>query len=162
MKVPCKVCAQFLDPVWVEVGVDAHPSCESDFECPHGVERGPRYCPFCRKTNPGLTAPIALEKARKPVERQVVLVGAEHPQTSQLAAQRALPSSGSKRRLVLDAIRESGDGLCDWQLERLLEWKHESASACRRSLVKDGWVQDSGRVRPVPDTGNAAIGWVTA
>ena len=162
MKARCTVCAQFLDPIWTEIGVDVHPSCEPIFDCPHGVERGPRYCPFCRKATPGLALPIVPEGARKPVERQVVLVGANHPQTSHDAAQRALPSSGSKRRMVLDAIRDSGDGLCDWQLERDLEWKHESASACRRSLVKDGWVQDSGRVRPVPDTGNPAIVWVTA
>lgn len=161
--VACKICHTRLDPVWVESGFDTHITCADRASCEHGEERGPRYCALCRRRNlvidPTQTPP---ESPRRPVEALVAPVGLNHPETAQNTAQRVLPSSGSKRRIVLDAIRDSGDGLCDWQLERLFGWKHESASACRRSLVKDGWLIDSGRTRPVPDTGNRAIVWVLA
>lgn len=157
--VRCEVCSTPMDPVWAEIGEVKHPTCEYPVECAHGEPRGARYCALCRRANPQIIAPEPPERPRKPVNRDVVLVGHKHPETSLQAAQRALPSSGSKRRLILDAIRDSGDGLCDWQLERMFEWKHESASACRRSLVKDGWLRDSGRTRPVPDTGNPATVW---
>jgi len=162
MTVNCRYCGYRLDPFWVEAGYDYHGTCQPDFDCPHGVERGPRYCPFCRRDH-NLHPPQPPEKPRRrAVETPTALVGHNHPQTSIDAAQRVLPSSSSKRRMILDAIRESGDGLCDWQLEHQFQWKHESASACRRSLVKDGWLKDSGRTRPVPDTGNAAIVWEVA
>lgn len=156
MTTNCRVCNTRIDQFWVQMGVDVHPTC--DQPCDHGEPRGPRYCALCRRQRP---IPATTD-TRPPVERNVVLVGHQHPPTAQAAAQRALPASGTKRAMVLDAIRASDDGLCDWELERLFAWKHESASACRRSLVKDGWLADSGRTRPVPDTGNAAIVWVIA
>lgn len=161
----CRYCDTPLDRVWAEIGYDYHVTCIDALQCPHGVERGMRYCPLCRRernitiTTPAMTAIKARKSARRPVEAAVAPVGHNHPGTAKAAAQRVLPASGSKRRMVLDAIRDSGDGLCDWQLERLFGWKHESASACRRSLVADGWLKDSGRTRPVPDTGNRAIVW---
>lgn len=158
MAAVCSVCGTRLDPVWAEMGYDTHVTCDGSMACAHGEIRGPRFCALCRHANAAIVAPQ--RETRPAIERNVVLVGAAHPSTSYSAAARVLPSSGSKRRMVLDAIRDSGDGLCDWQLERLFDWKHESASACRRSLVKDGWIGDSGRTRPVPDTGNPAIVWV--
>lgn len=157
MPAACTICGTRLDHVWAEMGYTMHVSCEGTQMCEHGEPRGPKFCAFCRRANAML---IPTQPARPPVDRNVVLVGAQHPATSHNAALRALPSSGSKRRTVLDAIRDSGDGLCDWQMEHQFSWKHESASACRRSLVKDGWIVDSGRTRPVPDTGNPAIVWV--
>lgn len=147
----CRICSYRLDPYWVEIGVDVHPSCE-DLQCEHGEPRGARYCALCRR------AAAASATPKPDVDRNVAPVGHTHPVTAIVAAQRALPGTGTKRRMVLDAIRTSG-GLCDWELERLFGWKHESASACRRSLVQDGWLVDTGQTRPVPDTGNPAVVW---
>ena len=153
----CKVCNTALDPFWAGLGVDMHPTCQ-DYSCTHGEPKGPRYCALCKRKShiPGQTTAYG----KPPVERNVAPVGMAHPITARAAADRALPNTGSKRRMVLDAIRERPDGLCDWELEHLFQWKHESASACRRSLVKDGWLKDSGRTRKVPDTGNPAIVWI--
>lgn len=149
----CKICRLPLDPIWVEMGVDTHPTCE-DNPCDHGERRGPRYCALCRVR-------AASPAGQPPIDRNVAPVGQFHPPTARAAARRALPGTGTKRRMIYDVIAKSADGLCDWELEKTFDWKHESASACRRSLVKDGWLQDSGRTRPVPDTGNPAIVWVT-
>lgn len=155
----CSVCHTRLDPVWADMGYTVHVNCDGSLECAHGEVRGPRYCAICRRSNTAIVPPEREDK-RPPVERNVVAVGLAHPITSHQAAMKTLPSTGTKRRMVLDAIRDSGDGLCDWQLEKTFGWKHESASACRRSLVTDGWLCDSGRTRPVPDTGNPATVWV--
>lgn len=155
----CRLCWTRLDDVWAGMGYDTHPGCTMAIECDHGEPRGPRYCALCRRANPDMAAPDPVD-GRKPVDRNVVLVGHDHPETSKAAAGRAWPASGTKRALLLQAIKESIDGLCDFELEARFGWKHESASACRRSLVMDGWLRDSGRVRKVPDTGNDAIVWV--
>ena len=148
----CKFCHTRLDPVWAEAGYDSHVTCEEGMGCMHGEIRGPKACALCRKKSG------TPERAKPPVERNVASVGARHPETSHAAAARSLPATGSKRRMIMDAIRENG-GLCDWELERKFDWKHESASAARRSLVVDGWLEDSGKRKQVPDTGNAAIVW---
>lgn len=155
----CKLCFTRLDDVWAGMGYDSHPGCTVRTECVHGEPRGPRYCALCRRANPDIVTPEP-DKRKKSVDRDVVLVGHNHPETSKAAAARALPASGTKRAILLDAIKGSADGLCDFELEQRFAWKHESASACRRSLVKDGWLRDSGRRRKVPDTGNDAIVWV--
>lgn len=158
----CVRCHQRLDPIWPATGYDTHPTCDDDFACIHGTPRGPKYCAICRRANPAITPPEPPPKPgrRKPVEAPAAPVGKDHPRTSKDAAARALPATGTKRRMVYEAITASPDGLCDWQLEAMYGWKHESASACRRSLVTDGWLADSGRTRPVPDTGNPAIVWI--
>lgn len=154
----CRICNQRLDPVWHEIGEDTHPSCEKQEACPHGEPRGSMACPLCRRS---LGLVHASKTERPSVERNVVSVGTSHPATSKIAAARVLPATGTKRRLVYEAIRQSIFGMCDWELEQKFQWKHESLSACRRSLVVDGWVVDSGMTRPVPDTGNEAIVWIT-
>jgi hypothetical protein len=152
----CTICGTRIDAVWYESGYRTHVTCEDIVACQHGEPRGPRYCAICRKANCMVIAP----DPRPAIGRNTTMVAPSHPETAQHAANRVLPLTGSKRRMVIDAIMASIEGLCDWQLERLFRWKHESASACRRSLVKDGWLMDSGRTRPVPDTGNPAIVWV--
>jgi hypothetical protein len=148
----CKYCHTRLDPVWAEAGYDSHVTCEEGMGCPHGELRGPKACAICRRN----AGPV--KEANPPVNRNVASVGSKHPVTSIIAAERTMPTTGTKRRMIMDAVLENG-GLCDWELERKFDWKHESASAARRSLVVDGWLEDSGRRRPVPDTGNAAIVW---
>jgi len=152
----CRICDQRLDPVWVEIGEDTHPTCAAQEPCTHGEPRGPQACALCRR------ASRIVRTERAPIDRDVIAVSTKHPKTSHAAAERALPATGTKRRMIIDAIRESVWGLCDWELERKFAWKHESASACRRSLVVDGWLVDSGLTRPVPDTGNDAIVWALA
>jgi len=148
----CKFCHTRLDRVWAEAGYDSHVTCDEGMGCMHGELRGPKACALCRsKAGPP-------SDSKPPVERNVATVGTYHPETSRMAAERTLPTTGTKRRMIMDAVQENG-GLCDWELERRFDWKHESASAARRSLVVDGWLEDSGRTRPVPDTGNAAIVW---
>lgn len=154
MSTNCRVCQTRIDQFWVDLGVDVHPTCNEP--CAHGEPRGPRYCALCRRAR---ALPIEGQQSIAPVERNTAPVGRHHPVTAKAAAARALPSTGTKRRLIYDLIAEK-DGLCDWELEHAFGWKHESASAARRSLVRDGWLIDSGRTRKVPDTGNAAIIWI--
>ena len=148
----CRFCQTRLDPVWAEAGYDTHVTCEEGMGCPHGELRGPQACALCRRDGP------PPREFKPPVERNVAAVGVNHPQTTHSAEKKTLPTTGTKRRLIMDSVRENG-GLCDWEIEKEFDWKHESASAARRSLVVDGWLEDSGRTRPVPDTGNDAIVW---
>lgn len=50
-------------------------------------------------------------------------------------------------------------GLCDHELENKTGWLHQSASAARNTLMKDGWIIDSGVRRNTPQ-GNPAIVWI--
>jgi hypothetical protein len=100
-----------------------------------------------------------INEARRRVDRQVVAVGAGHPETSHAAAARALPHSGTLRQTLLDLIRDSADGLTDFDLERMLGRTHQSVSGCRNTLMNDGWIEDSGRRRR-NERGNPSIVWV--
>ena len=103
----------------------------------------------------------AFKANRAPIERNVVRLGKRSPQTSQNAAKRVLPRSGTKRKQVYDLIKDAGvRGLCDHEIERMTGWLHQSASSIRNSLMNDGWIIDSGQRRKTPQ-GNGAIVWVT-
>lgn len=120
-------------------------------ECPHGEPRGEKACPFCRHA----------AKAHF-INRNVVLVSKNAQETSIAAAQAALPQSGTKRRIIYDMIVESGMfGVCDHEIEEQTRWLHQSASAARNSLLKDGLIQDSG-IRRKTRQGNDAIAWIVA
>ena len=87
-------------------------------------------------------------------------VGAHAPATS-LAAVFNLPDQGTKRRICYDLIKEAGErGLCDHEIEAKTGWLHQSASACRNSLMKDGHVKAGEHRRKTP-SGNESIAWVT-
>jgi hypothetical protein len=119
-------------------------------ECAHGEPRGENYCPFCRQTKAHL------------INRNVVNINKNAPQTSQAAAAKALPSSGTKRRHIYDMIVASGMfGVCDHEIEQATNWLHQSASAARNSLMNDGLIIDSGMRRKTPQ-GNDAIAWILA
>lgn len=100
-------------------------------------------------------------EARRPVEANTFIPpSARAPETSHGAARAAYPKSGSQRALVLEKIREAGElGATDWELEVATGWKHQSVSATRNSLMRDGWIRDSGKRRRT-DTGNLAVAWV--
>jgi hypothetical protein len=126
-------------------------------ECPHGEPRGEIYCPFCRREKGLIFIP---PNKRRPVETNGVRVSARHPDTSLNAARKAFPKSGTKKKLIYDLIVESGIfGMCDHELEIKTGFRHESTSASRNYLMKDGWITDSGQRRETPQ-GNPAIVWV--
>lgn len=123
-------------------------------ECPHGEPRGEIYCPLCRREK-GL-----VWKPQKPVNSNSVRVGRNHPDTSHKAAQKALPNSGTKKKIIYDLIVASGMfGVCDHEIEESLGWTHQTASSSRNALMNDGWVIDSGHRRATKQ-GNDAIAWI--
>lgn len=94
------------------------------------------------------------------IDRDVVAVGADAPETSKAAAAKALPRSGSKRREVYEIIKASGgNGMTDKELEAQTGTQHESVSAIRNGLMKDKQIFDSGQRRLTP-SGNETIVWV--
>lgn len=83
------------------------------------------------------------------------------PQVTEIAAAlRALPRTGSQRRLVLDGVGAAGErGLTDEEIA-VVEGVADTAHRTRRNeLVKGGWVRDSGRTRKT-DSGSDSIVWV--
>jgi hypothetical protein len=123
-------------------------------ECPHGEPRGEIYCALCRREK-GL-----VWKPQKPVNSNSVRVGRNHPDTSHKAAQKALPNSGTKKKIIYDLIVASGMfGVCDHEIEETLGWTHQTASSSRNALMNDGWVIDSGHRRATKQ-GNDAIAWI--
>ena len=104
----------------------------------------------------------AFKANRAPLERNMVRLGRRSPKTSQNAAQRVLPRTGTKRKVVYDLIYAQGsNGLCDHEIEQLTGWLHQSASSIRNGLMNDGWIMDSGKRRVTPQ-GNKAIVWISA
>ena len=98
---------------------------------------------------------------RRPIEANSIRIGRRSPKTSQIAAQRVLPRTGTKRKTVYDLIYlEGARGLCDHEIEQITGWLHQSASSIRNGLMNDGWIKDSGQRRKTPQ-GNGAIVWVT-
>ena len=91
------------------------------------------------------------------IDSNVVLISRKATRTSRAAAENVLPKTGSIRREIYDLVSR-GDGLTDYELENLLEGKHQTVSASRRSLVIDGYLSDSGRTRK-NDVGNDCIVW---
>lgn len=76
------------------------------------------------------------------VDANVTPIGSRHPETAQRAAQRAFPRSGTIRRRIFDYIAaRPAFGATDDQLEVALVLRHQTASAARRSLVVDGWLE---------------------
>lgn len=93
------------------------------------------------------------------VDDNVVLVSNKAQRTSRLAAEGILPRTGTMRRRVHDLVLSSlSTGVTDDELEESLGGKHQSISACRRSLVIDGYLVDSGRTRK-NRVGNECIVW---
>lgn len=77
--------------------------------------------------------------------------------TQVAAARSAYGKSGTQRRAVYDAIEEA-EGLTDHEIADRLSIYLSSVNASRNSLVKDGFVQDSGARRP-SGRGGMAIVW---
>ena len=95
-------------------------------------------------------------------------IGASHaPMTStptdtqQEAAKIATLRSGTRRRALHDLfVRRGAIGFTDDEIEQVTGWPHQSASACRNSLMLDGYLVDSGQRRKTR-RGTNAIVWRT-
>lgn len=93
-----------------------------------------------------------------PVNRNVIIVANKAHPTSQRAAIKAFPRSGTKRQKIYNAIKLFG-GLTDEEIERTLDMSGNTVRPSRVSLVRDGLVMDSGQTRSTV-SGNDAIVWV--
>ena len=91
------------------------------------------------------------------VTDQVVYIANYASKTSRDAAEKVLPKTGTMRRQILSLISEHG-GLADFEIERLLNMKHQTVSAGRRGLVIDGFIVDSGKTRK-NESGNECTVW---
>ena len=91
------------------------------------------------------------------IDDNVVILSSRSRVTSRKAAERMLPRSGTMRREIYELVQRA-NGLTDYELEELLNGKHQTVSASRRGLVIDGFLVDSGRTRK-NDVGNECIIW---
>lgn len=83
--------------------------------------------------------------------------------TSHEAAAKAAPRYGTVRAHVLATIdaRPEGFGATDDELEALTGRSHQSLSACRNSLMRDGLIEPVPGVTRPTRHGNAATAWRT-
>ena len=87
-------------------------------------------------------------------------VGRDHPETAKAAAAKALPNTGTRKRLAYDFIGDQG-GLTAEEVGTAFGWPHQTYSAAVSTLVRDGHLVDSGR-RRLTRAGNPAIVYIIA
>lgn len=81
--------------------------------------------------------------------------------TSRKAASRTLLRSGTRRRLVLEAVVESiPSGMTDDEIGRQLGMGHQSVGPRRLELVEAGYLEDSGERRPTRYSNSQATVWL--
>lgn len=103
-----------------------------------------------------------VETARAKAAETRTTTGSDHPDTSQEAAAKVLPNSGTQRRTAYDLIVASKDrGMTDDELERAMMKPHQSVSARRNELSADELILDSGKRRRTK-SGHEATVWVAA
>ena len=97
-------------------------------------------------------------KPRPPIDRNKVFTGKQA--TSRAAAQMALPSSGTKRRIVYDLIMANmANGLTADEVQVATDFSPNTINPTIKGLADDGWIHDNGERRPTR-TGALAIVWV--
>lgn len=97
---------------------------------------------------------------RRSVDENVLDIGATHPDTSEKMRERKIGKTGTQRRMIYDLALERGEhGITDDEVEQTLGLLHQSASAARNSLMKDGWLLDSGARRKTRSREDAIV-WV--
>jgi hypothetical protein len=101
----------------------------------------------------------AKPRAPRPnIDRNTVITGRRD--TSRGAAAHVLPSTGTKRRTVYDAIMANmANGLTCDEVCEATGMLVQSATSAIHTLARDGWLTDSGERRPTR-TGVLAIVWV--
>jgi hypothetical protein len=147
-----------------------NPHAEATWTASRGEESWP-VCDSCQAQGTRLNRRISYVEAQRPlvttsiatptpnlIDTPTPYVGHNHPPTAHLMQTKALPRSGTLRRAMAEALLAASDGLTDDDLEVALDRSHQSASACRNTLMRDGLVQNSGRTR-VNRHGNPAIVW---
>ena len=93
------------------------------------------------------------------IERNTVKVARNAQQTSVLAAEKALPRSGTKRRMVYDYISRCGiRGATDDEIEATLGIDGNTVRPTRGGLVEDGYIINTGTTRKNKH-GNECIVW---
>lgn len=93
---------------------------------------------------------------RPAVDRNIVVLHHDPQRTSYAAAMRVLPKTGTKRKRVYDYLLTRS--ATDEEIETALGMSGNTVRPTRGSLVKDGWIKDSGITRPTR-AGNDAIVW---
>lgn len=88
----------------------------------------------------------------RPLEDNTHVVGRNHPEQAQAMERRSFPRSGSFRWSMGRHFAGLADiGSTDDELEIYYNRSHQSASGCRSTLTKDGWLieaYDDGVARP--------------
>lgn len=93
------------------------------------------------------------------IERDKVKVAKNAQRTSILASEKALPKSGTKRRLVYDYIERCGlRGATDDEIQATLGIEGNTVRPTRGGLVEDGYIIDTGTTRKNKH-GNECIVW---
>lgn len=93
------------------------------------------------------------------IERNKVKVAHNAQATSVMAAEKALPKSGTKRRLVYDFIERRGmQGATDDEIESVLGIDGNTVRPTRGGLVEDGYIINTGTTRKNKH-GNECIVW---
>ena len=118
-------------------------------------------CEYCQEFPPRVLVPITykdtLKRIRGTKKNSVALP--EHPSdTQEEAAKKVEPKIGTRKAMIYDLIVAFG-GLSDSEIERITHLSHQSASAARNSLMRDGLIMDSGE-RIFNSRGNREIVWV--
>ena len=139
--------------------------------CTHGDPRGPRYCAICRRSHrpeperpafvPGRDDPGDRRPDPAMIDRDGTLLARQHTPTQAQAAALALPKSGTRRRLVYEAVLAHADGLTDTEMVEALGpgWDYSRLGPRRRELVDAGLLVDTGLTRPSPWTGAQQTVW---
>lgn len=93
------------------------------------------------------------------IDTQSVIIANNAQRTSIQAAWKALPKSGSMRRKVYEYILFQGlRGATDQEIERALHIDGNTIRPTRISLVRDGFIIDTGTTRK-NDHNNECIVW---
>lgn len=141
----------------------------------HKPEPVVKHAPALQASLLDVPAPVPKEKATKaakaerdnwvepdekalpgPARSMVGHYRKDGPATMEQAAHLVYPRSGSDRlRVLVFIVENEAEGATDWEIEQHLRMKHQTASARRRELEKDGWLEPTGKTRPT-DTGTPA------
>lgn len=93
------------------------------------------------------------------IDRNSIKVAKNAQRTSIMAAEKALPRTGTKRRLVYDFIERCGlRGATDDEIQATLGIDGNTVRPTRGSLVDDGYIIDTGTTRKNKH-GNECIVW---
>lgn len=96
------------------------------------------------------------------IDHNKVIIAKNARHTSVQAALKVLPRTGSLRRQVYEYILRKGfDGATDQEIESDLEIDGNTIRPTRISLVRDGFIIDTGLTRK-NDNGNECIVWRSA